>query len=151
MDVNDAVVPCSRKTDARKWSVEKLKTLPEPEVVYFGVDTHGCNRYRWVNTLANEDDDLRDIERDESKTFYDEEQRSKSVFSGMASPPVVRLYVGAKVLCTYKIDSDIRVGCMGTVLEFCNAKEAIHDALFTDRDMGPGMDKAEADRDWPFV
>ena len=149
VDVNDAVVLCSRKTDARKWSVEKLKTLPEPEVVYFGVDTHGSNR--WVNTLANEDDDLRDIERDESKTFYDEEQRSRSVFSGMALPPVVRLRVGAKVLCTYKIDSDIKVGCMGTVQEFRNAEEAIQDALLTDRDMGPGMDKAEADRDWPLV
>ncbi len=86
----------------------------------------------WVNTRANEDDDLRDVENDESRTFYDEsrtfydeEQRSRSVFSGMASPPVIRLRVGAKVLCTFKIDNDIRVGCMGTVLEFRDAEEAI--------------------------
>lgn len=149
VNVNDAVVLCSRKVDARKWSVEKLKTLPEPEVVYFGVDTHGSSR--WVNTLANEDDDLRDIESDESKTFYDEEQRSRSVFSGMASPPVVRLRVGAKVLCTFAIDSNIRVGCMGTVIEFRNADEAVQDALLTDRDMGYDMDKDQADRDWPLV
>ncbi len=86
-----------------------------------------------MNTFANEDDDLHDVERDESKSFYDEEQRSRSVFSGMASPPVVRLRVGAKVLCTFKIDNDIRVGCMGTVLDFRNALQCLIFAMHCGR------------------
>ncbi len=45
VDVNDAVVLRNRKTDALKWSVEKLKSLLGPEVVYFGVDTHGLNAW----------------------------------------------------------------------------------------------------------
>ena len=82
---------CCRKKDARIWSVGKLKDLEGDDVIYFGVDRHGSERR--VNSIVNEDDDLHDVEEDEGKLYYDENERMRSLFSGMPSPPVVRLKV----------------------------------------------------------
>ena len=75
-------------------------------LVYFGVDRHGSERR--VNSILNEDDDLHDTEEDDDKRYYDEKERTRSLFSSMPAPPVVRLKVGAKVLCTQKLDKDVK-------------------------------------------
>ena len=144
--------------DARVWSVSKLESLGGPDVIYYGVDQHGEEKR--VNGLQNENDDLHDDEEDKAKIYYDENERTRSLFSGMPSPPVVRLRVGAKVLCTHKIDRDVRVGCMGVVLAFRDAAESMQDAMLSVHDMGYGMDPTKAkvywgrvhpERLWPLV
>ena len=149
VDVNEAVVLCCRKKDARVWSVSKLKCLDGPEVIYYGVDKHGDEKR--VNSLGNEDDDLHDTEEDQAKIYYDEHERTRSLFSGMPSPPVLRLRVGAKVLCTHKIDQDVRVGCMGVVVAFRDAAENVQDSMLSSYDMGYGMDQTMAKEDWGCV
>lgn len=61
--MNEAVVLCCRKKEARVWSVGKLKSLPGSDVIYYGADCHGGDRR--VNGLENEDDVLHDCEEDE--------------------------------------------------------------------------------------
>ncbi len=56
-----------------------------------------------MNSILNEDDDLRDTEEDDGKRYYDENERTRSLLSSMPAPPVVSLKVGAKVLCTQKL------------------------------------------------
>ena len=87
------------------------------------MDRHGVERH--VNTLQNEDDDLHDNEENEAKTYRDENDRTRSLFSGMPSPPITRLRVGAKVLCTQKLSKDVTVGCMGVVVAFGDAAESL--------------------------
>ena len=80
------------------------------------MDRHGAKRR--VNSILNEDDDLCNTEEDDGERYYDENERTRSLFSSMPAPPVVRLKVGAKVLCTQKLDKDVRGGCMGIVVGF---------------------------------
>ena len=105
VDYCEAVVLCCRKRDSRLWSINKLQGLEGPDVIYCGVDRHGDERH--VNTLQNEDDDLHDNEENEAKTYSNENDRSRSLFSGMPSPPILRLRVGAKVLCTQKLSKEV--------------------------------------------
>lgn len=67
----------------------KLKGLPSADTYFFGVDRHGVERH--VNTLENEDDDLHDAEDREDRTYVDEQQRRRSLFSSMPGPLVLRL------------------------------------------------------------
>lgn len=149
VDFEEAVVLCCRKKDARVWSVGKLQDLDGDAVVYFGVDRHGSERR--VNCIVNEDDDLLDTEEDDDKRYYDENERTRSLFSSMPAPPVVRLKVGAKVLCTQKLDKDVRVGCMGTVVGFRDVAESMQDDMLSSHDMAFGMDKRLASQDWACV
>lgn len=57
--VNDqnATVLCCKKADAASVSRTHLDKLPEPDVVFFGVDEHGQHRH--VNTDDNVMDDCR--------------------------------------------------------------------------------------------
>ena len=101
VQLEDAIVLCCRKKDARVWSINKLLESDGQAIVYFGVDRHGADTR--VNSILNEDDDLRDTEEDDGKQYYDEYERTRSLFSSMPAPPLIRLKVGAKVLCTQKI------------------------------------------------
>ena len=149
VQLEEAVMLCRTKKDARVWSLGKLQDLDGDAVVYFGVDRQGSERR--VNTILNEDDDLHDNEQDDGKRYYDEDDRTRSLFSSMPAPPVVRLRVGAKVLCTQNIDKHVKVGCMGTVVVFRDAAERRQDDLLTSRDMGFGMDQRLAAEDWDCV
>ena len=75
----------------------------------------------------------------------------RSLFSSMPAPPVVRLKVGAKVLCTQKLDKDIRVGCMGTVVGFRDIAESRQDGMLSPYDMAYGMDQTLVKEDWDSV
>lgn len=69
----------------------------------------------------------------------------------MPSPPVVGLRVGAKVLCTVKLDKDVRVGCMGVLAAFRDAAEDMQDMLLSPYDLGYGMDTKMAKEDWGCI
>ena len=120
-----------------------------PDITYHGVDEHGG--VRRVNGPEDEDDDLHDDYADEAKIYYDENERTRSLFSGMPSPPVVCLKLGAKVLRTHKIDKDVRVGCMGLVQGVRDAAECMQESMLSVHDMGYGMDPAMAREDWGCV
>lgn len=104
-----------------------------------------------MNGVENEDDDLRDAEEDSDKMYKDENDRPRTLFSGMASPPMVRLKMGAKVLCSYKISQDVRVGCMGVVVAFRSAADNVQDFMLSPYDMGYGVNQAMAKEDWGCV
>ena len=93
-------------------------------------------------SMQKEDDDLHDNEENEAKTYRDENDRTRSLFSGMpspsASPPIMRLRVGAKVLCTQKLSKDVAVGCMGVVVAFRDAAESMQVLMLSKHDLGMG-------------
>ena len=129
-------------------SVNKLRLLDGSDIIFCSVDKH-CKE-RCVNSVANEDDDLR-AEGDLDKSYYDDKDKTRSLLSGMPSPPVVRLKVGAKVLCTHRIDGDVRVGCMGVVLAFRDAADSTLDCLLSSHNMGCGTCAQTVREDWGCV
>ena len=151
MQLQDAIVLCCRKKDARVWSISKLLEFNRQAVVYFGVvrvDKHGAKRR--VNGILSEDDDLHDIEEDDDKRYHNENERTRDLFSSMPAPPAVRLTarVGAKVLCTQKLDKDVRVGCMGIIVGFSDVAKRMKDDMLSSYDMAFGMNEKLAQEDW---
>ena len=69
----------------------------------------------------------------------------------MPSPPVVRLKVGAKVLCTQNLGKDVTVECMGSIVAFRDAAGSMQDALLSSQEMGYGMDQTMVKEDWGCV
>ena len=90
-----------------------------------------------MKSVSNEDDDPH--EEDAAKTMHDEIERSNSLFSGTPSPTVLRLKVGATVLCTQMLDNDVRVGYMGVVLAIRDPAEGMQDETISEHDMGYGV------------
>ena len=105
-------------------------------MVYFAVDAHGSNLH--VNTLANEDDNVNDIESDDDR-LYDEQQHSRSLFASMPSPSVVRLRKRARVLCTVRVGNCKKIvpGSIGEVIGFLHS--GVNDSLLAGRDLGWDM------------
>ena len=158
VDVDDpdtVVVTCLRR-DARMWSEKKLNgpsMVLKEKLHFYGVDRHGVHRY------VNNDSNLVDAdveEDDEAKVLYDENNRRKNLFSSISSQAVVQLRVGAKVVSTQKIGSDIMVGTRGVVVGFRAASEYVQDDL--NKPVGGTMDFGKSDwqyvqhdRRWPLV
>lgn len=131
LGLDDAVTLCCNNQIARQMSQKALKKLPGSDSVFYAVDRHGpggSNVHRC--TVADEDDS-----GDRGPTFIDEEQHSRPLFSSLAQPPVLRLCVGAKVLCTCKLHDKVRTGSIGVV-------EGFVDPAFADMD--DGTDSFEA-------
>ncbi len=155
--LKDAVVLCTTRERARAWSVSMLKSIPHPDKVFFGVDTRSA--IKKVNTVADENADevVADMQTAQSAAdpghawYLDEDNKVRSLFSSIAAPPVVRLRVGAKVLCTMAIDKKVPVGSTGLVVSFRNPDEAVSDALLTRFETGYGVTKAQINEDWPSV
>ena len=125
VDVEEAMVLCCKKKDARLWFVRRLRKLKGGDFRSHGVDGHGKDRH--VKTIAHGDDVVNGTEEKSAKTYYTDKKTTRSAFSSMPASPVVRLKKGAKVLATQ--NKDVRVGCMGLVVGFGDAALHMQDAV----------------------
>ena len=87
--------------------------------------TGGQNRY--VNTLADEDGPAQPLQQEaaDRPTFVDENNNERSLFGSLSQHAIVRLRVGAQVLCTSKVHDKVRTGSIGTVLRFEDPTESV--------------------------
>ena len=122
MLVQDEAVPDScvrlvtKKAVARSYSIPKLHNLKGPDVddhIFFGVDTQGANRY--VNVLADDSDKDPPARLGLAK-YTDHKGCPRSLYRSMVCDSVLRLRVGAKVLCTKSLDENIKTSAIGTIV-----------------------------------
>ncbi|KAL3156494.1 DNA helicase, variant 2 [Trebouxia sp. C0009 RCD-2024] len=155
-DALDTVVLCCKKKEARAYSHTMLAKLPGGDTYYTAVDSHGLKQ--WVNSVDDEEDDSFDLANDSRRTYCDGKDRPKSLFSSFPVPAVLRLRVGAKVLCKTNMGDGVVNGTIGTVVELVSMP--LGDALLegsrlgfhaNDKQVQQDWDKVNADKKWPVV
>ncbi|KAL3132155.1 DNA helicase [Trebouxia sp. C0010 RCD-2024] len=131
-----------------------LAKLPGGDTCYTAVGSHGLKR--WVNSVDAEEDDAFNLANDNSRTYCDGKDRPKSLFSSFPVSAVLRLCVGAKVLCKTSMGDGVVNGTIGTVVVSMPLGDAFPEGRrlgfhVDDKQVQQDWDKVNADKKWPMV
>ena len=139
----------TKKKEAHEYSIKKLHDIQGGDAsdhMFYAVDCQGDCKY--VNTTADESGAA---QRGGGPDHYtDEHGCPRSLYNSMVCDPVLRLRLGAKVLCVKSIDDNVKTSTMGTVGWVAMAAKVATGNL-DKAELGHNVTAQQAKCDWPHV